>query len=487
MKPDILKYARILLPAAMQAVFSLQAQEDPLESYLSLAAANNPSVQAARLVYEASVQKLPQAGAYADPTLETGVFTSPVEYPGGRQAAQFQAMQMFSWPGVRKAARTEAQHMANMAFEQFREARDNVLMEVCTRWYALCALRQQLLNSEANRQWLEQLEQLALRTYTSASGSRTAPYPASGGSTPSAPAASSSGGMSMGSGNSVQPAPPPGAMPQMDGGMPKAESGAMSGILRIQLEKMELDNRIENLRAEIKAGKARFNMLLNRAADSGVALPDTLALIPFHPDMETLLNEITVRNPMLGMLREEALAYEAKAGMNRKMGYPMFGVGLQYMLMAPLENTPAGNMGGMEAGTTPMMNGKDMLMPMLSVTVPLYRNKYKAAQKESRLLRRASEAKQADALNRLEAELHQSAYLLGEAARRIGLCRRQAALAHTAGSLATQEFISGKTDLGSVIQIQRQLLDYRLKEAEAIAAYNTAVAEIRRMISSFTL
>jgi outer membrane protein TolC len=491
MIPYPIRHILTLLLITLQAAFPLQAQEDSLGCYLAVAAANNPSVHSAYLTYEASLEKLPQAGAYADPTLEMGVFPSPMELVGGRQVAQFQVMQMFPWFGTRKAARTEAQHMANMAFEQFREARDNVFLEVHTQWYALCALRQQLINSEANRQWMEQLEQLALRKYTSASAVRENAYPAPGGNTPAVRTAPSSGNMNMGGGNSMPPAPSPSAkdMPQMDDGMQKMGNTAqgMSEVLRIQLEKMELENRIENLHAEIKAGKALFNSLLNRAAGSDIVLPDTLIRIPFHPDAETILREINDRNPMLEMLRQEALAYDAKAGMNRKMGYPMLGVGLQYMLMAPLENTPAGSMDGMETGTSPMMNGKDMLMPMLSVTIPLYRNKYKAAQKESRLLRRASEAKQADALNRLEAGLHQSVYLLGEAARRIDLYRRQAALAQSAGNLATQEFVSGKTDLGSVIQIQRQLLDYQLKEADATATYNTIVATIRKMISSFTI
>jgi outer membrane protein TolC len=474
----------LLLPVWIVAAFTLQAQQDSLGHYLAVAAANNPSVKAAALVYEASLQKLPQAGAYADPTLEAGAFLSPMEFPEGRQVAQFQLMQMFPWFGTRKAARTEAQHMVHMASEQLREARDNVFLEVYTQWYALCALRQQWLNSEANLRWMEQLEQLALRKYISAPVSRTSSTPAaSGGNTSTAPVPSvpSGGGMNMGGGNAMPPAP----MPQMEQGMQgmgEATQGSMSEVLRIQLEKMELESRIENLRAEIQAGKSRFNTLLNRPASNGVALPDTLIRLPFQTDTEALLREINERNPMLGMLREESLAYEAKAGMEQKMSYPMFGIGLQYMLMAPLQTTSAESMEGM-GNEMPAMNGKDMLMPMLSVSLPLYRSKYRAAQKESRLLSRASAMKQAEAFNRLEASLHQSVYLLEETARKIDLYRRQTALAQTAAELAVREFASGRTDLGSVIQIQRQLLDYRLKESEATATYNTQVATIRKMFS----
>ncbi|MDR1555420.1 MAG: TolC family protein, partial [Tannerellaceae bacterium] len=364
----------LLLLTGMHAAL-LTAQEDSLGHYLSLAAAGNPSIVAAGLTYEASLRKLPQAGAYADPTLEAGAFLSPMELAEGRQIAQFQVMQMFPWFGTRKAARTEAQHMANMAYEQFREARDQVFLEVYTQWYALCALRQQLINSEANRQWMEQLEQLALRKFASARTAQANAYPAPGRNTSPASPALPSGGMEMGGGTSMQAAPATNDMPSMDEGMTQGMGGTTQGmadVLRVQLEKMELESRIESLHAAVRAGKARFNALLNRPADSHVALPDTLIRIPFHPDTETIRREINERNPMLGMLREESLAYGAKAEMERKMSYPMWGLGLQYMLMAPLKNTPAGSMDSM-GSETPAMNGKDMLMPMLSVSIPLYR------------------------------------------------------------------------------------------------------------------
>jgi outer membrane protein TolC len=482
------------LPVLLLAAGSflpLHAQEDSLAYYLSIAAENNPSIIAARLAAEASLEQLPQAGAYDDPTLEAGAFLSPMELAEGRQVAQFQVMQMFPWFGVRKAARTEAQHMANMNREQFRQTRDDVLMDVYTQWYALCALRRQVLHSEANLRWLEQLEQLALRRFASGSGSQgnAYPSPAPARSAPSSSLASPSAGMDMGGSASMQATSAAGAAPPMDDSMTSGMGGAaqgMSDVLRLQLEKMELESRLESLRAEIAAGTVRFNLLLNRPSGSLIALPDSLAPVSFQADAQTILAEMNEQNPMLAMLREESLAYGAKAVMQRRMSYPMWGVGLQYMLMAPLRNATAGDNMDAMASETPAMNGKDMLMPMFSVSIPLYRNKYKAAQKESRLLQQASREKQTDAANRLEAELHQSLFLLDDATRRIDLYRRQTALTHSVANLAAQEFTSGKAELTGVIQIQRQLLDYQLKEADAIATYNTMVAAIRRLYGLFS-
>jgi outer membrane protein TolC len=462
--------------------------------YLAVAAENNPDISAARLVAKAALERLPQAGAFSDPTLEAGVFISPMEYPMGRQAAQFQLMQMFPWFGTRKAARTEAQHMANMAFEELREVEANVLLDVRIQWYALCAAQQKLVNSESNRQWLQHIERLALGKYASSTGATGSSYAAPpsaalspGANMVSANSAVTQGGMKMQGMNTgiVDSAPAAdmetGASMQASGSM-NAMGGGLADVLQIQLEAMEIESLEESVRDEISVGKARFNLLMNRPADSPISLPDSLTLIPFMADVKSLMEEIGESNPSLAMLREESLAYGAKAEMDRKMGYPMFGVGLQYMLMAPLANTRSSSMENMNEPPQ-AMNGKDMLMPMLSVSIPIYRRKYNAVRAESRLRQEAADGKYAGAINRIEAELRRSVYRINDAGRRIDLYRRQSAAARTAAGIALQEFVSGDGGLDGVIRILRLLSDYQLKEAEAIADCNTAVASIQKLIA----
>ncbi|KAA6306553.1 hypothetical protein EZS27_041786, partial [termite gut metagenome] len=58
---------------------------DSLSHYLEVAAQNNSGVKADFLAYQASLQKVPQAGAYQDPQLEIGYFLQPMEIIDGRQ------------------------------------------------------------------------------------------------------------------------------------------------------------------------------------------------------------------------------------------------------------------------------------------------------------------------------------------------------------------------------------------------------------------
>jgi outer membrane protein TolC len=469
------------------ATSAISAQTaDSLSHYLKIAAFNNPGVKADFIAYKASLQKIPQAGAYQNPELEMGFFLESMDIIGGKQVAEFKLMQMFPWFGTKKAAQKEATHMAKMSFEKFRETRDNLYLEVYTQWFILCSLQQKLMNNKDNKALLTQLEQLALRKFSSPAASSGAGYSISVPTSPTGtfPAGSGSGISSMSSmrsNNGSQATTQSAGMSSMSSsgggmssGMSGTASGGMSNVLRIRLEIAELDNNIESILSEIKAEKATFNTLLNRSAESEVQVPETFEQIPFLFDAETAMAKISDQSPMLGMINEEGFAYKAKAEMDKKMGYPMFGIGVQYMLNKKT-NDPMLGMGD--------MNGKDLVMPMISVSIPLYRNKYKAQQRESTFRWQASKEKYADTYNALESELYKTKHLLDDASRKISLYKKQSDLAETTYNLVVQEFVTDKSDLTNIIQVQRQLLDYQLKKAEAVASYNIMVASIQKLIS----
>ncbi|MDR2121390.1 MAG: TolC family protein [Tannerella sp.] len=479
----------LLLAGLWRLSLTTAAETDSLNHYLHMAAEHNPGVRADFLAYRAALQRLPQAGAYQDPQLEMGFFLQPMDIVDGRQVADIRLMQMFPWFGTRKAARTEAQHMAQMAFAQFRETRDRLFLDVSVQWFTLCRLQRQLANSRENRELLLRLEEPALQRFASPPASKGAEPSARQSAPPPSPTlpsgAGGMGGMNMNDAASAASGSTPATMGGMSGmdGMGGSAAAGMADVLRLRMEIVEADNRIESLLSEIRAAKAAFNLMLNRPVDSEIRLPDLPEQTSFLLDSASVRMQMTARNPMLEMVAEEELAYKAKADMDRRMSYPMFGIGLQYMLIrkkataAPaMDDGMGADMGG--------MNGKDMIMPMLSVTIPIYRSKYNARQRENALLQQAGREKYRNTQNMLEAELVRLNHLLDDAARRIALYRRQTELAQATCNLAVQEFASGRGDLAGVIRVQRQLLDYALKASEAVADYHIAAANIRKLISS---
>ena len=463
---------------------------DSLNHYLEVAAKNNPGLNADFLAYKASLEKIQQSGTWPDPQLDIGFFLKPMDIVGGQQIADFTLMQMFPWFGTKKAAQTEATHMARMSYEQFRETRDNLYLEVYTQWYILSTLKEQINNNRENLQLLKQLEELALRKVSSSFGGSSSSYsvPSPTPMTKNSSTSLSGGGMAgMGSmGGSVTSGSNTSYSSSMSGmsssggsmssGMNDASPG-MSDVLRIQLEMIEIENNIESLMSDIAAEKAKFNALLNRPVDSEVIVPDSIVKVPFIFDEGVSISEIESQNPMLGMFEQEELAFNAKREKDKKMSYPMLGIGLQYMLIGESKTST------MNQGMTPEMNGMDMVMPMFSISLPIYRNKYKAQQKESRFMSQSAQEKYNNTLNLLRSDLFKLKQQLDNAERKIALYQKQEQLARVTYQLVVQEFVTAKSDLANVIQMQRQLLDYQLRQAEAIAEYNTKVASIQKLRS----
>jgi hypothetical protein len=208
-------------------------------------------------------------------------------------------------------------------------------------------------------------------------------------------------GMNMGMGNTMPVQSGQSSMSMSSHGSMMqmgVSSSGMSDLLHIRLEIVELDNNVENILSEIEAEKVRFNALLNRSSNSEIIIPDSLEQVHFFIDLENSMQTIRAQNPMLGMITAEEAMFNAKAEMDKKMSYPMFGVGLQYMLINKKNMSETDH-------SMSSMNGKDMFMPMLSVSIPVFRNKYNAQQRENELLQKVSHAKYINTLNMFEAEL----------------------------------------------------------------------------------
>lgn len=396
---------------------------DSLAYYIQQAVQNNPAIKAQQLVHQAYLEKVPQAGAFQDPELSIEAYTSPMHILGGKSLANFGLMQMFPWFGTKKAAQTEATHQAKAQDEQSRELMNELILQVSTQWYALLQLKEQLKNNQENKALLEQLEQLATRKYAATNAT------------------------------------------------------AMSDVLRIQLEIIALDNNIESLNAKIKAEKAIFNALLNRNAEETVHLGQTIQAVDYLFDEQQILSSIENNNPQLRIIQEQGLAYRAKAEVDRKKSYPMIGLGVQYMLIGKTKH---------EMFAMGNMNGDDMIMPMVTMSLPIFRKKYQAQQNESQLWWKASEQNYQNTLNTLKSEFHALKNQLEDAQRIMAMYEKQSQLAQTTYELIVQEFTTGKSDLTNVIQVHRQLLDYQLKKTETIANYNTLVVSMQKLTANFT-
>lgn len=452
---------------------------DSLLKYLEIATNNNPTVLQKFYEYQAALQKVPQVGGLPDPELSAGVFLKPMELLGGNQVADLRLMQMFPWFGVLRSAKDEMSLMANAKFELFRDAKFQLYYDVQRTWYELFKIRKNIDVSLKNIEILRSIERMALVKFQTAASSGTGGTSANPITNTTSPQNLDTGSLSgmQGMENSQWAPANTGSM-QPSQSMQSGSMGASSGnsglanMYRIQMEMGELEYNVATLMNQFVTIRAKFNNYLSRSPVTPVFIPDTISLDTLTMSLASVSDSINANNPMLSMIEFEKQSIEARQKMVRSMGYPMVGLGLDYSFISKSEMSESS------------MNGKDMIMPMVSVTLPVYRKKYKAMVTEAELLKTAAVNSYEATADNLELEYYQAIQQYQDAQRRVILYGNQYELASKSLDLMIKGFASSSSTLTDLLRIRQQTLDYELKQIEARADLNTASALLKRLMAS---
>ena len=471
-----LRMVVFLLSAITLLPSNLNAQT--LDDHLQTAAENNPELKAYFNDYMAALEKVPQVGALPDPELSMGFFIRPMERFMGNQQADIQLMQMFPWFGMLKTRKDEASKMALARYEVFQDAKNRLFFQVKNIWHEMYRLEEDIRITEENLEILKQYERLALIRFQSAgtgggsssSGMSGNATMSSGNSTSSASSAGGMGG-SMNSGSSGKNSAKSNSSMISSSSMGEGKSG-MSDVLRVRIEIKELENTLALLRDSRVPPVAEFNQLLNRNIDERVSAADSLADIALPMERLAILDSITQNNPMLKMLEAEEQAYEAQKKMARLEGRPMLGAGVNYIPFSPR----------IEDGMP--MGGNDMVMPMVRLTIPIYRKKYNALQKETELRQLAVQQRRENTVNQLSTQWSSTMRDLDDANRRTRLYREQTDLVKQTLNLLMTSYATDGRDFEEVLRVQQQLLDYQLKLIEAIVDQHITIAVLENLAGS---
>jgi len=405
------------LISSLQPLTSIISEAQTLDEYLQEAAENNPELKAYYNDYLAAMQRVPQAGALPDPTLSAGFFPKPMERYMGNETANIQLMQMFPWFGTLRQQKDEASQLALAQYEAFRIARNSLTYQVKDTWYQLYHLETEIkLTREALSLWASN-ERLALTRMQNAG----------------------------------------------------ASGAGMTEVLRIRMERKELENRLDLLTSSRRPLQAAFNTLLNRNIDDLVKTADTLYALSAAELI--LLDSIAENNPRIKMLDAEVEAVASQKKLSRLQGRPMLGLGAEYMLMNPRTEN------GMSMG------GNNMVMPMVSLSLPISRKKYDAMEKEAELKQAALKHRREHTVNELATEWSEAVRDLEDAGRRSKLYRDQGELAKQTLDLLMAAYVGSGDGFEELLRVQRQMLDYQLRFNEAVVDQHTAVARLEMLVS----
>jgi outer membrane protein TolC len=449
------------------------ASAQSLDEYLVKAAENNPELKAYYNEYLAA-SEIGNQVSLPDPELQIGFFFRPMERFMGSQQADIRLMQMFPWFGMLKAQESEADQMALARYQLFLDATNNLFYQVKTNWYTLAELEQAIRIAEENLAILRKYERMALIRFESAANQAASPSSGAMASSPTASFSTGSGGMNT-MGNQAQGMPSQGKSSAMASPAAMGSTGpGMTDVLRIRLQINTLENDLELLNANKIPLQVELNKLMNSPREGQITTPEPLLPFTMNLEKQAILDSITAHNPMLAMYDAELLALESQKRMAKLDGRPMLGAGVNYMPFKPRIQD------GMSMG------GNDMIMPMITMTLPIYRKKITAKIKETELRQEAVRFNKENTLNQLEISWSKAIRDLEDANRKVALYDSQLELAKQNLSLLLTAYATNGQDFEEVLRAQQLILDYEYAKISAITRQYNAIAMLD-MLSAASL
>ena len=244
----------------------------------------------------------------------------------------------------------------------------------------------------------------------------------------------------------------------------KNGTAPMVDVLRVDIMLKDATTNLSILNQKEKPLLTTFNKLLNRNEDVAVAINDSLPAeaIPANFRKDSLL----ANNPMLDALDLKIKASEASELAAQKQGLPKVGIGLDYMVVGERTDMALSD------------NGKDVLMPMVSVSIPLFRQKYDAAEKEAQLMQENYTFQKTDMKNSLTSSYEMVWFEIQQQQQLLSLYEKQIQTSQQSLNLLFTSYGNSGKEFEEVLRMQQQLLKYEKMKATAEVQFQIALAKL---------
>lgn len=242
-------------------------------------------------------------------------------------------------------------------------------------------------------------------------------------------------------------------------------------VVRAQVEMGKLEDRLRTLRDLRGPRSAALNAALGRSSSVELPWPTDLPPAASEISHRRLARLLRQSNPELLALESEVEKNRLGLELARKERYPDFGLGVSYV------DTGGARMPGVSD------SGKDPIAVTLSLDLPLWQAKYRAAEEEARAGIRRARGALTDRTNRIESQVALAAYELRDARRRENLFAGTLIPKATESLKATEAaFKTGEADFLALLDSQRQLLAFELERERARTDQLTAHARMEMLV-----
>jgi cobalt-zinc-cadmium efflux system outer membrane protein len=227
-------------------------------------------------------------------------------------------------------------------------------------------------------------------------------------------------------------------------------------VLRLQMRQNEMEQLNKVLKQQYLAEQTRFNKFLNRDKDIAVNVINELN-IPIE-DFEINAENLVLHSELL---KYDKLYYSVEQSelLNQKESNPMIGFGLDYINVERRPNLDFSD------------NGKDVVMPMVSISIPIFNNKYKSKTKQNELQQQEILSRKQERFNTLETLLDKA--INDRISARISYSTQTKNLkqAKYAEGILIKSYETGTIDFNDLLDIQELQLKFQINKVESVKTY----------------
>jgi len=238
-------------------------------------------------------------------------------------------------------------------------------------------------------------------------------------------------------------------------------------VLRLQMRQNEMQQLKDVLHQQFLAEQTKFNNLLNRENDITVSVIDSL-MIPSE-DFEIATENLAL-HPELLKYDKLYQSIEQSELLNQKESSPMIGFGLDYINVSERPNMDFSD------------NGKDIVMPMVSVSIPIFNKKYKSQTKQNELQQQEITAQKQERLNALETLLDKANNERISARISYDTQTKNLKQAKDAEDILIKSYETGTIDFNDVLDIQELQLKFQMNQIESVKTYYVQTTIINYLI-----
>lgn len=238
-------------------------------------------------------------------------------------------------------------------------------------------------------------------------------------------------------------------------------------VLRLQIRQNELAQQKEVLREVFLGMQKGFNKLLNQDINTQISVVDSLQ-IPTKVDK--IQPSILKLHPELVKFDKLYASVEKSEFLNQKEKQPMIGFGLDYV---NVEKRTDMNV---------VDNGKDIIMPMVSLSIPIFNKKNKSISKQNKLQQEEILSQKEQRYNTLESVLYRAVSDRNASVINYRTQLKNLEQARNAEQILVKSYETGAIDFNDVLDIQELQLKFQTNMITSEVTYYTQSTIINYLI-----